>query len=58
MLEIFNATNTPKFGLSHGKSSDPTFGQICEYAGVGTGFSTCPPGKGARIGQVSLHFAF
>jgi hypothetical protein len=58
MLEIFNATNTPEFGLPDANFSDPTFGQIYEYAGVGSGFNTCSRGNGTRIGQVSLHFAF
>jgi hypothetical protein len=58
MLEIFNSTNTTKFGLPNGSFSSPSFGEISGYAGVGSGFNVSPPWNGARIMQMGFHFEF
>jgi hypothetical protein len=53
-LEIFNLTNTPKFGIPGNTFGAPGFGVISDYSG--TSPFAAPPWAGARIMQVGVHF--
>lgn len=53
-LEIFNLTNTPKFGTPGTTLGTPGFGVISSYQGV-QGFES-PPWYGARIMQIGARF--
>ena len=57
--EIFNLTNTAKFGNPGNVFGDPGFGVIGGYRGIGSngGFSIAP-WYGARIMQLGLRFSF
>jgi hypothetical protein len=55
-LEIFNLTNTTKFGFPGTTYGVPGFGVISSYTGV-SGFGS-PPWYGARIMQLGVHFAW
>jgi hypothetical protein len=57
--EIFNLTNTAKFGNPGNVFGDPGFGVIGGYRGIGSngGFSIAP-WYGARIMQLGLRFSW
>ncbi len=57
--EMFNMTNTTKFGLPDSLFGDPGFGVIGGYRGIGNngGFSIAP-WYGARIMEFGLRFSF
>jgi hypothetical protein len=56
--ELFNFTNTAKFGNPGSSYGSSSFGVISGYRGVGTGSNVSPPWFGARIMQLGLRFAF
>lgn len=57
-LEVFNSTNTAKFGLPGTTFGSPTFGVISTYRGATTAGGFNPAWFGARIMQLGLRLSW